>query len=359
MITTLDVLVIGAGQAGLAAGYWLRDSGLSYALLDAHRRVGEAWRQRYESLVLFTPRRYSALPGLDLPGDPEGYPTKDEMAEYLERYAANFRLQVLEGRVTRLERLDGSFVATTAAGERMVAGAVIVATGAFQEPAIPEFAARLGSDIAQFSSTTYRHPAQVPPRRVIVVGDGATGRQIALDLAPSHQVFLAGGKKRNLVSQRLFGRDLFVWLDRLGVLSADRDSRIGQLLRARDPVPGKVDLNDAVLRRAGIEMCARLTGADGRTITFADGRVEAIDSVVWALGYRDQTSWMAISDAADERGFIQDRGRAPVPGLFHLGRSWQTSRGSALLLGVGRDAQGIVDAAVGHVRSLEGERAVA
>ena len=359
MTTSLDVLVIGAGQAGLAAGYWLRDSGLSYALLDAHERVGEAWRQRYESLVLFTPRRYSALPALRLSGDPEGYPTKEEMADYLEDYAVHFRLPVLAGRVTRLERLDGNFVATTAAGERIASRAVIVATGAFQEPAVPDFAARLGSDIAQFSSTTYRHPAQVPPQRVVVVGDGATGRQIALDLAPSHHVFLACGKRRNLVPQLLFGRDLFVWLDRLALLSVDRDSRIGQLLRARDPIPGKADLNNAALRRAGIEMCTRLTGADGRIITFADGRAEAVDSVVWALGYRDQTSWMAVSNAADERGFIHDRGRTPVPGLFHLGRSWQTSRGSALLLGVGRDANGIVAEAARHVRSVEHENAVA
>ncbi len=353
----LDVLAIGAGQAGLAAGYWLKDSSLSFALLDAHERVGEAWRKRYDSLVLFTPRRYSALPGLALVGDPDGHPTKWELADYLEHYATRFALPIHPGRVVRLERQDDSFIATIPTGARVVARAVIIATGAFQEPAVPGFAAQLGSQTAQFSATTYRRPAQVPLGRVLVVGNGATGRQIALDLAPTHQVLLAGGKKRHLVPQRLLGRDLFVWLDRLGMLSADRSSRVGRLMRSRDPLPGKAHLSDTVLQREGIELRRRLTGGLGRTFIFADGRSETVDSVVWALGYRDDTSWLAIPEAVDEHGFVHDRGRTPVPGLFHVGRSWQTSRGSALVCGVGRDAKEIVVEAARRARRVEGARA--
>lgn len=355
----VDVLVIGAGQAGLAAGRWLRDTGLSFALLDADARLGEAWRRRYDSLVLFTPRRYSALPDLDLTGDPEAYPTKDEVADYLERYAAAFALPVYRGRVTRLERRGDGFVATMDAGSRIVARAVVVATGAFQEPAIPSFAARIGPGVAQLSSTTYRNSAQVPEGRVLVVGDGATGRQIALDLAPSREVLLAGGRRRNLVPQRVLGRDLFGWLDRLGLLRADRDGRIGRLMRARDPIPGRAEMNDAALERAGIGLRPRVTGAAGHAFTFDDGRSEKVDVVVWALGYRDHTSWLAIPEGVDERGFVHDRGRTPVPGLFHVGRSWQTSRGSALLLGVGHDAREIVALATEHVRSDPDARAAA
>ncbi len=357
-IASVDVLVVGAGQAGLAAGRWLRDSGLSFLLLDANTSVGDAWRARYDSLVLFTPRRYSALPGLPFPGDPDGYPSKGEVADYLERYAAAFALPIRTARITRLEMAGDSFVATAATRARVVAHAVIVATGAFQEPAVPPFAVRLGPEVAQFSPTTYRNPAQVPPGTVLVVGDGATGRQIALDLAPSRKVLLAGGKKRNLVPQRLLGRDLFIWLDWLGLLRADRKTRIGRLLRTRDPIPGKAEFDDAMLSRSGIVLCPRVTEAAGRTVTFADGRIEAVEAIIWALGYRDDTSWLAIPRAFDERGFVQDRGRTPVPGLFHVGRSWQTSRGSALLLGVGHDAHEIVAEATEHAR-LEQQARVA
>jgi len=345
----LDVLVIGAGQAGLAAGYYLRASGLSFALLDAHTRVGGSWRERYDSLVLFTTRRYSALPGLAIPGDPDGYPTRDEIADYLESYAAAFRLPVQHGQVVRLEAVGDGFVATTAEGARMAARAVIIATGAFQVPVVPAFADRLAPEVQQFTLSTYRNPKQVPSGRVLVVGDGASGRQIALDLASTHEVLLAGGKRRNLVPQRVFGRDLFFWLDRLGLTRADRDSAIGRLLRARDPIPGRAALEDAVMHRAGIGLHSRLTGTAGRTVTFADGRTAEVDTVVWALGYRDDTSWLAVPGAADSGGFVQDRGRTPVPGLYHVGRSWQTSRGSALLLGVERDAQAIVTEAVQYL----------
>src|SRR5688500_154694 len=147
---TLDVLVIGAGQAGLALGQRLTQTGQRFLLVDRHDRVGESWRRRFVSLTLFTPRAYSALPGLPVPGDPEGYPTKDEIADYLQAYARHFALPVsLDTEIARLERRDGVFRATTATGAELTARAVVLATGAFQQPVIPSLGRQFAAEVAQ------------------------------------------------------------------------------------------------------------------------------------------------------------------------------------------------------------------
>src|SRR5215212_605599 len=143
----LDLLIIGGGQAGLAMGFHLKKTPLSFRIVERHSRVGDSWRKRYASLVLFTPRAYSALPGLAVPGDPDGFPTKDEIADYLEAYANHFDLPVVLGTgIRRLERLDGGFRAVTEAGEPIDCRAVVLATGAFQRPAIPSISKRLSAE---------------------------------------------------------------------------------------------------------------------------------------------------------------------------------------------------------------------
>ena len=150
--STLDVLVIGAGQAGLAMGHQLKQSGLRVLLVDGHERIGDSWRKRFDSLELFTPRNYSALPGLPVPGDPDGYPTKDELADYLESYAAHFDLPVQTGTpIDRLTRLNDVFQATTAVSRNLTAHAVVIATGAFQQPVVPPIADQLGRDVLQMT----------------------------------------------------------------------------------------------------------------------------------------------------------------------------------------------------------------
>ena len=160
----MDVLIIGAGQAGLALGYYLRQTPLRLQLVERNKRIGESWRRRYEALELFTPRAYSALPGLALADDPDGYAGKDEVAAYLEAYARHFDLPVLLGTsIQSLERHNGGFRATTDDGARIEARAVVLATGAFQTPAIPRLAAGLSADVRQFTAETYKNAAQ-PPR---------------------------------------------------------------------------------------------------------------------------------------------------------------------------------------------------
>lgn len=343
MTEQFDTLVIGGGQAGLAMGHELVTRGQNFVILDALEHIGDAWRSRWDSLVLFTPRGYSALPGLAMPGDPKGYPTKDEMADYVASYATHFQLPVrLKSRVTALERTaDGFRVGTDHAA--IEASNVVIAAGAFQVPAIPSMGDLFAPEVRQFTTGTYKNPSGVPEGTVLVVGDGATGRQIALELAKTHTVLLATGRPRSVSPDLVLGRSIFWWLDRLGVFNASRESRIGRRLMARDPFPGR-RLALPRLREAGTATVPRLERVEGKIVRFEDGRCADVSAVVWATGYHDDTSWITIPEAKrPDGGVIERRGVSPVPGLYYLGRSWQWTRGSALVLGVGKDAAYIAD----------------
>src|SRR5919109_1637291 len=249
---TLDILIIGAGQAGLAMAYHLRQTSLRFQLVEGHQRIGDSWRKRYDSLVLFTPRAYSALPGLVVPGDPEGYPTKDEITDYLESYANHFALPVLvDTRIRRLERTNDGFRAISGTGETIDARAVVLATGAYQQPALPPIAQQLSADVLQLSPESYTSSAQIPAGSVLVVGDGATGRQIARELTATHQVLLSTGRPRRVSPERLLGKSVFWWMDTLGILRASRKSAIGGYLMKADPFPGK-GLALQQLKRQGV-----------------------------------------------------------------------------------------------------------
>jgi putative flavoprotein involved in K+ transport len=340
----IDLIVIGAGQAGLVTGYFLQRTGCDFVLYERSPRIGDAWRHRYDSLVLFSPRAYSALPGLPLRGDPEGYPTKDEVADYLEAYAQTFHLPVRtsEG-IVSLERPASHFLARTSTGQRVEARAVIVATGAFQQPVVPAFAQQLAPDVVQLTAATYRCPGQLPLGRVLVVGDGATGRQVAAALVATHPVTLATGKPWLVVPQRTLGGDAMWWFDSIGALRADKDTLYGRWVRALDAFPGW-HLRRSALRHKGVRLVPRAVNATGQQIQFADGTVAAFAAVIWAMGYRDETSWLHIPEAVDGQGNCRvERGVSPVAGLFYIGRHWQQNRASGLLCGVGADAAALVD----------------
>jgi putative flavoprotein involved in K+ transport len=325
-------------------GYHLKQAGYRFQIVDRNARIGDSWRNRYDSLVLFTPRGYSALPGLPAPGDPDGYPTKEEIADYLEQYAAHFDLPIAIGTGIRsLTRRDGGFRATTDAGAIVDTRTVVLASGAFQRPAVPAIARQLAPDVLQLTAESYKNSTQVPPGRVLVVGDGATGRQLAVELVATHEIVLATGRPRRASPERILGKSIFWWMDKLGILGATRESRIGRYLMTTNPFPGKaLDLNR--LRGQGIQVVRRLVQVDGKQVSFASGETAAIDAVIWATGYRDDTGWIPIPGVADADGrFIHERGVSPVTGLYYIGRSWQWRRGSALLHGVGDDAAYLVE----------------
>ncbi len=334
-----DVLVVGAGQAGLAMGYHLRKTSFRFLLVDGASRVGDSWRRRYDSLSLFTPRALSSLPDLPIQGDPQGYASRDEFADYLEMYAKHFNLPIeMNTGVRRLERRNGHFAATSFNGQEIEAEIVVLANGGFQKPIIPIMSKNLSGNIQQFSAESYKNPSQIPAGAVLVIGDGATGRDIASELAGTHTVYLATGKPRRLMPERILRFSMWWWLEKLGFLTAPTDSFIGRKLRAMDSFPNR-DRDLPALKRRGIKVMPKATDADGNKVTFANGASISVNSVIWAIGYRDDSDWVAIPEIKDAHGnFIHQRGISPVRGLYFIGRPWQTSRASAIIHGVGRDA---------------------
>ena len=345
---TVDVAVIGGGQAGLAIGYHLKRAGVSFVILEAGDAIGPAWRERWDSLVLFTSRRYDSLPGLEFPGDPDGYPTRDEVIAYLEDYAARFDLPVeLASPVRSMTQQDGVFELDVD-GRRVTARQVVVATGPFQEPRVPPIAEALDPDVVQMHSTGYRSPAQIPGGKVLVVGGGNTGFQIAKELGGTHDVHLAVGSRQTPLPQRLLGRDLFWWLERLRVMQITVGSRVGRKMKTRDTLIGSSPRGVA---KHGVTMRPRATGVSGRTVTFEDGSTLDVDAVVWATGYRLDHSFLAPAVESANGTVPHRRGVTDTPGLFFLGLPWQHTRGSALLGWVKDDAEHVAERVLERVET--------
>jgi putative flavoprotein involved in K+ transport len=347
--STQDVAVVGAGQAGLAMGYFLARQGRDFVVLDGAPSLGSAWRERWESLTLFTPRRYDGLPGLPFPGDPDGYPGRDEVIAYLERYAETFELPIeLSSRIRRLEQDNGRF-RLELDSRAIDAHQVVVATGPFQTPYVPELAGRLAGDVFQTHSTGYRRPEDVPDGTVLVVGGGNTGFQISKELSTTHDVHLAVGSRPRPRPHRGLGRDLFWWLTKTRLLSTTVDSRLGMRMRHRDSLIGSSPRE--LRRRYGVELRPRAVDAFARTVRFEDGGELEVDAVIWATGYRPDYSWLEppVLDSAGQ--LRQRRGVTEVPGLYFLGLTWQHTRGSALLGWVKDDAEYIAGQIDAFVRS--------
>lgn len=339
----LDVLVIGAGQAGLAIAYHLRRAGLRFLVVDAAPEVGASWRNRWDSLRLFTPAQYDGLPGLAFPAPADTYPTRAQVADYLHAYAARFELPLLLSTgVTRLERAGDRFAVHTTRGV-LHARQVVVATGPFQAPVVPALSAGLGTNVTQLHSAEYRNPAGIRPGPVVVVGAGNSGRQIALELAASHNVTLAVGTEALQLPQRLLGRDLFWWLTRLGAITKTEDSRLARRMRARGDLVIGSPTRD--LRAAGVHIRPRVTAASEAGLTFADHSRARPATVIWSTGFRPDYSWIDIPGVVTTHGVQHERGLTRVPGLAFLGLPWQHTRGSALLGFVKDDAEWLA----GHI----------
>jgi putative flavoprotein involved in K+ transport len=332
----VDVAVVGGSQAGFAMGYYLRELGRRFVILERADSIAPAWRQRWDSLTLFTPRRYSALPGLPFPGDPDGYPTRDEVIAYLERYAETFELPVeLNSEVRRLSEANGGFVLELE-GRTITADQVVVATGPFQTPYVPRIAERLEPGVWQAHSTGYRRPSDVSEGTVLVVGGGNTGFQIAKELSATHKVVLSVGSKQKPLPQRIAGRDLFWWLTKTGLIRKTVESRLAQRLKDRDTLIGSSPRD--LTRNYGVGLKARATDVAGRIVRFEDGSMLEVDAVIWATGYRPDYSWIDLP-ILDSNGRLRHRrGLTDVPGLNFLGLTWQWTRGSALIGWVKDDA---------------------
>jgi putative flavoprotein involved in K+ transport len=357
-IGALDVLIIGAGQSGLAVGRHLAQAGLRFLMLDAAPELGHSWRSRWDSLTLFTPREYDGLPGMPFPGETGTYPDKDDVADYLEQYATRFELPVLlNTRVTRLTRSGDCFVAETTQGP-LRARQVVVATGAFQRPFVPDLAGDLDQSVLQLHSSEYRNPQALLPGKVLVVGAGNSGLQIALELAQTRQVDIAAGSHTLRLPQRPLGRDLFWWLTRTGLMAKSVDTRLGRRIRSRGELV--IGTRHADLEAAGVTMRPRLATAQTRTATFVDGTTTDLEVVVWATGFRPDYAWIDVPGVLGGATVKHRRGVTAAEGLYFVGLPWQHTRGSALLGFVGDDAEFVGTAVVGrHAGSTEGTPSMA
>lgn len=334
-----DVLIIGAGQAGISMSYQLKERGIRKCLmLDAHKQIGDAWRFRYQSLVLFTPKAYSALPGLAMTGDANAYPTKDEMADYLARYVARFNLpHKMNTVVTSIEKKHDQFMVYTTTGMYQSKN-VVIASGAFQKPNIPPIVEEHEHTVSHMHASSYREPKSLNYGLTLVVGGGNSGAQIAVELSKDREVLLAVSHKLTYLPLERFGKSIFYWLEKLQLLYAGIDTRRGKVFqKRRDPIFG-TELRQ-VIQANRVQIKPRLQQVKGKEVTFSDGSRMKVDQIIWATGYVPSYEMISIAGALDPDGKpIHKRGKSPIEGLYYIGLPWQYSRGSALVCGVGRDA---------------------
>ncbi|MET0772201.1 MAG: NAD(P)/FAD-dependent oxidoreductase [Candidatus Limnocylindrales bacterium] len=346
-----EVVVIGGGQAGLATGYHLARRGIRFVILDAADQVGDSWRNRWDSLRLFTARRYSGLPGMPFPGPRTGFPTKDEVAGYLAAYATQFELPIRLGthveRVSRSERGGGFEV--VANGQAMEAGQVVIASGAFHTPRLPDFAGELHPAILQLHSSQYRRPSQLRDGPVLVVGAANSGGEIALDVAGTHPTTLIGPDTGHFpvdLDGRL-GRmlDPLIWFGANHILTIH--TPIGRKVRSVARYRG----HPVERARPDRVQAAGIERRVGRVVAVLDGLPllddgQAIDTanVIWCTGWRRDYSWIDLPILRDDGWPDEHEGVVDgAPGLFFVGLPFQRAIASSLLGAVGRDAAAIVD----------------
>lgn len=348
----VSTVVVGGGQAGLSVGYHLARRGLPFVILEANARVGDSWRQRWDSLRLFTPARYDGIDGLRFPARAFAFPTKDEMADYLEGYAERFELPVRTGvRVERVTREDGRF--RVQAGDACYdADHVVVAMSSYQAPRVPAFASALAPGITQLHSSAYRSPSQLQPGGVLVVGAANSGAEIAYELAraghrtwmsgrhPGHVPFDIAGLPARLGLVRVIFRVVFHRL-----LSVD--TPLGRRVRPKVLAHGGplIRVKPRQLAAAGIERVPRTVGTRDGLPLLQDDRTLDVANVVWCTGYEPGFSWLALpifderGEPAHERGLVAD-----APGLYFVGLHFLSALSSTMIHGVGRDAERIAAA---------------
>jgi putative flavoprotein involved in K+ transport len=347
MKTSYDTIVIGGGQAGLAAAYHLSKAGRDFVVLDENDDVGDSWRNRWDSLRLFTPAKFSNLPGLPIDAPKWSFPTKDEMADYLAEYAERFDLAVRTGvRVDGVTRENGRLV-VAAGDERLEAENVIVATGAHRVPRRPSFASELDPRIVQLHSSEYRNPSQLADGDVLVVGMGNSGAEITHELATTHRCLVSGknpgeipaphGSRRSRIAFRL--------IRFLGHNVLRTDTPIGRKIGPKfgAKTAPLIRRKEKDLVALGVDRVPRVVGVKEGLPLLEDGRVLDVANVIWCTGFRTDFGWIDLPAFDEdgrpkhERGVVESE-----PGLYFVGLIFQYSASSDVLPGVGRDAEHVV-----------------
>jgi putative flavoprotein involved in K+ transport len=346
----IETVVIGGGQAGLVAGYGLAARGREFVILDAQPRVGDAWRNRWDSLRLFTPVRDCELPGLRFRGRRSLAPTKDEMADYLEAYATHHKLPIRHNvRVTRLTKSRDRFQIATTAGD-LTAANVVIATGSYGEPKLPSFAKDLDAHIVQLHSSAYRNPSQLQPGGVLLVGGGNSGADISLDVVGSHPTWLAGPKVPHIPPDidKLFARTVVVRVVRFvnrSVLSMRTPIGRKAAPKLREQATPLIRVKPKWLERAGVQRVGRVAGVHDGLPQLEDGHVLDVTNVIWCTGFRHDFPWIDLGAAFGDDGWpVHSRGASTeVDGLYFIGLPFQFALASVSFWGVARDAAHVVE----------------
>jgi putative flavoprotein involved in K+ transport len=345
-IEEFETIVIGGGQAGLSVGYYLKKHGGSFVILDANEQIGGSWRTRtWNSLRLFTPARYDGLPGWPFPAPGWSYPTARETADYLEAYAARFDLPVRTGMaVTRLAK-DGDRYVVECGERRMEAERVVVATGFYGKPSVPDFASELDPRIVQMHSSDYRDPSQLRPGGVLLVGAGNSGADIGMEVSASHPTWLSGRDKGQIpfrIEHPLRRLVLpLLWFVASHVLTVK--TPIGRKIRPHvlDGGAPLIRVKSQDLLAAGVERVAKMTGVQDGLPVLEDGRVMDVANVIWCTGFRQDFSWIDVPVFGEDSGPMHERGVASEPGLYFVGLDFLYSFTSENVGGVRRDARHI------------------
>jgi putative flavoprotein involved in K+ transport len=345
-VETFDTIIIGGGQAGLAVGYYLKKRDRPFVILDANERIGGSWRTRtWDSLRLFTPARYDGLPGWSFPAPGSSFPTARETADYLEAYAARFDLPVRSGvRVDRLTKEQGHYV-VICGDHRFEADQVVVATGFYGRPAIPEFASELDPRVLQLHSSEYRNPEQLRPGGVLLVGAGNSGADIGLELSARHPTWLSGPDKGEVpvpIGSKRWRLALpLLWFVASHVLTLR--TPIGRKAKPHVLAQGAplIRVKSADLRAAGVERVGRTVGVRDGLPLLEDGRMLEVANVIWCTGFAQDFGWIDLPAFDDDDEPIHTRGVAAETGLYFVGLDFLYSFTSENVGGVKRDANHI------------------
>jgi len=333
-------IIIGAGQAGLAAGYYLLKSGEDFLILDAAKNIGDSWRKRWDSLRLFTPSQYDGLPGFSFPAPRNTMPSKDEMADYLEKYAEEFKLPIRMGmKVNKLSKSESGFEINTT-DYVFKCDKVIVATGTNPIPRIPEFAKDLDKNVHQIHSSQYLNPDSLPSGNVLVVGAGTSGVEIAIELSISRPTLISGKPTFHIPDPvfRYAGR-LYWWFvsNILTVRTPIGRKAKGSIIKGGGPL---INVSVKDLIDAGVEQVPRVAGVANGYPKLEDNRELVVSSIVWATGFKPDFSWIDLKITDEKNGWPKtDRGvSTEIEGMYFIGMLFQYGLTSGLVGGVGRDA---------------------
>jgi putative flavoprotein involved in K+ transport len=356
--TIYDAIIIGAGQGGLAMGYYLKQQGLRFLMLEQAAVPGYSWRTRYDSLVLFTPSQYSSLPGMPFPLPKDVCPNKQQIADYLAQYAQFHKLPlVTRQRVIRLFHGEAVFqIEARDAADQTCSyrtRQVVIAIGSSQHAYVPDFSTQLDPSVFQVHSSRYTNPSLLPDGDVLVVGAGNSGALLAVELARSatqlpREVYLSANALLDFKPLFLLGKSIFWWGEKTGLLNLSGESPLGKHLKKKPQGIYCDDLKQ-LIRQKKVLVVPAIEGFEGRQVIFRNGFRKAFSAIVWATGYRSDYHWIDIPGSLEENGMPHHReGISPVPGLYFMGLVWQRASTSALIQGAARDAAFIAKHIIKH-----------